>query len=139
MISETRRRPRVLVVDDHAINLRLTRRLLELEGYEPYTAPSGAAALAVAAELAPDLVLADLFLADMTGEELLGQLRDDPDTACVRVAAFTAAAMAGDREAALHAGFDGYLAKPVSAVEFGRFVAGQLSSAPGDAALKAAG
>ncbi len=42
--------------------------------------------------------------------------------------AFTAAAMESDRDAALRAGFDGYLAKPVSARQFSRFVAAQLDA-----------
>jgi len=116
----------VLVVDDHAINLRLTRRLLEIEGRAAYTVTTGAAALEAACELRPDLILADLFLSDMRGSMLVRRLRSDPATAELRVVAFTAAAMESDREAALRAGFDGYLAKPVSARQFARFVTAHL-------------
>lgn len=117
----------VLVVDDHAINLRLTRRLLELEGHTAHTVTTGAAAIAAACELQPDLILSDLFLSDMRGPMLVRCLRSEPDTAALRVVAFTAAAMESDRVAALRAGFDGYLAKPVSARQFARFVIAQLS------------
>jgi CheY-like chemotaxis protein len=121
---------RVLVVDDHAINVRLTRRLLAIDGHAALSAPSGAAAIEAAAELCPDLVLAEMFLSDMTGEELLARLRDDARTADLRVVAFTAAAMASDRDAALGAGFDDYLAKPVSAEAFSGFVTAQLDAGP---------
>ncbi len=116
----------VLVVDDHAINLRLTRRLLEIEGHIARTVTTGAGALAAACELQPDLILADLFLSDMHGAMLVRCLRAQPDTAQLRVVAFTAAAMESERVAALRAGFDGYLAKPVSARQFARFVTAQL-------------
>ena len=121
------RSARVLVVDDHPINLRLTRRLLECDGHVAHTVSTGSAALIAAAELQPDLILADVFLADMDGPMLIHQLQADPATSDLRVVAFTAAAMDSDRQAALEAGFDGYLAKPVSAEEFGRFVAVQVA------------
>jgi two-component system cell cycle response regulator DivK len=123
-------RARVLVVDDHAINLRLTRRLLEFDGYATHTVDNGAAALAAAAELQPDLILADVFLPDMDGHTLVHHLHADPATSDLRVVAFTAAAMESDREAALEAGFDDYLAKPVNAQAFGRFIARQLDDGP---------
>jgi len=120
---------RVLVVDDHAINLRLTRRLLQIAGHEPLTATTGDAAIADAVELRPSLILADLYLSDMTGLDLVGCLRADPATSDLRIVAFTAAAMPSDRDAALEGGFDDYLAKPVSAQGFAAFVARQLDGA----------
>jgi two-component system cell cycle response regulator DivK len=129
MIAPSARPARVLVVDDHAINVRLTRRLLAIDGHAALTAGSGAAALEAATELAPDLVLADLFLADMSGVELVACIRGERRTAGLRVVAFTAAAMDADREAALDGGFDDYLAKPVSAAAFTEFVATQLLAA----------
>lgn len=135
MIHPQTNAARVLVVDDHAINLRLTRRLLAIDGHEAFTATTGAAALEAAAELRPDLILADLLLEDMSGFALVVALHAGPRTADLRVVAFTAAAMASDREAALDAGFDDYLAKPVSAQAFAGFVAAQLDAAPGVKAL----
>ncbi len=59
---------RVLVVDDHATFRAVARRLLAHTGYDVVgEAPDGAAALALAAALAPELVLLDLHLPDMSG------------------------------------------------------------------------
>ena len=126
---------RVLVADDHAINLRLTRRLLELDGHAVRTVTNGIDALDVACEEQPDLILADLFLPGLTGLALARSLKSDPATCDLRIVAFTAAAMESDREAALEAGFDGHLAKPISRWQFSRFVAAQL----GDVRLGAVG
>lgn len=141
MIRPAAKRARVLVVDDHPINLRLTRRLLECDGHAAHTVGNGAAALIAAAELQPDLILADVFLPDMDGHALVHCLHADPATSDLRVVAFTAAAMQSDREAALEAGFDDYLAKPVNAEAFGRFIARQLDdgSSASSESLRAVG
>ncbi len=126
MIRPASEPARVLVADDHAINLRLTRRLLELEGHAVRTVSNGISALDVACEEQPDLILADLYLPGLTGLELARTLKADPTTCDLRIVAFTAAAMVSDREAALEAGFDGHLAKPISRPQFSRFVSSQL-------------
>lgn len=117
---------RILVADDHAINLRLTRRLLEIDGHEVHTVRNGLNALDAAIELAPELIVADLYLPGLDGLDLARQLKSDPATSGRRIVAFTAAAMASDRAAALRAGFDDYLSKPVSALQFARFIAAQF-------------
>ena len=122
-----RDRPHVLVADDYAISGRLTQRLLQIEGYDVRTADNGAAALDLAGQLRPDLVLSDVLFADIDGRTLVRHLRAQAPTHDLRVVAFTAAAMEGDRQAALEAGFDDYLAKPVCAREFLSFVAAQLA------------
>ena len=61
----------------------------------------------------PDLVLLDISLPEMDGIEVLKRLRIHPATAHVPVVAFTAHAMAGDRERFLGEGFDGYQTKPI--------------------------
>ncbi len=70
------------------------------------------------AEHHPDLVLMDIQLPDMNGEEALGRLRADPAMASITVVARTAQAMAGDERRLLGLGFDGYLTKPISVREF---------------------
>ncbi len=69
-------RPRILVIDDNLWEARLMRRLLEArQRFEVMEAYSGAEALAVMAETAPDLILLDLVLPDIDGVDLLPQLR----------------------------------------------------------------
>ena len=114
--------PRVLVVEDNEKNMKLFCDVLRATGYETLEAASGEAAVALAAERAPDLVLMDIQLPDIDGLEALRRLRADERTAAVPVLALTAQAMQGDRERFLDAGFDGYLSKPVDVPELIRTV-----------------
>jgi len=107
----------VLIVEDNEKNMKLVRDILQAIGYSPLEASSGEAALAVAAETAPALVLMDIHLPDLDGAEALRRLRSDKRTAAIPVLALTAQAMQGDRERFLAAGFDGYLSKPVDVDE----------------------
>jgi two-component system, cell cycle response regulator DivK len=108
---------RVLVVEDNEKNMKLVRDVLLATGYRTLEATSGAQAVALAAEHAPDLVLMDIQLPDIDGVEALSRLRADKCTASIPVLALTAQAMQGDRERFLAAGFDGYISKPVNVVE----------------------
>lgn len=107
-------RRRILVVEDNAKNLKLVRDVLEYAGYEVIAAESGERGLELAAEQTPDLVLMDLQLPGMDGNETLRRLRDDPDTKDVPVVAVTAFAMQTDRDRAFETGFDGFVEKPIS-------------------------
>lgn len=106
--------PRVLVVEDNHLNLKLVRDVLEYAGYEVVDAGSGEEALEVAARLHPDVVLMDLQLPGMDGAEALKRLRSGVLAPGVPVAAVTALAMAQDRAAAAEAGFDAWIEKPIS-------------------------
>jgi two-component system, cell cycle response regulator DivK len=108
----------VLVVEDNEMNMKLFRDVLQATGYRTLEATTGAHAVELAAEHAPDLVLMDIQLPDIDGVVVLGRLRADERTASIPVLALTAQAMYGDRERFLAAGFDGYLSKPVNVVEF---------------------
>jgi two-component system, cell cycle response regulator DivK len=107
----------ILVVEDNEKNMKLFRDVLVATGYRTLEATTGGAAVALAAEHSPDLVLMDIQLPDIDGVEALGRLRADGRTASVPVLALTAQAMEGDRERFLAAGFDGYLSKPVNVAD----------------------
>ena len=112
----------ILVVEDTPANLALVRKLLGAAGHDVLTATNASDGVAVTRQRRPDLVLMDLGLPDMDGTQALQQIRADKDAAKVRVAAFTAHAMQGDRDRALSAGFDGYLSKPIDFATFTRSV-----------------
>jgi len=78
-----RRAPRILVVDDQPANLVLVRDVLEPAGFQVVEARSGTAALAVAQESVPDLILLDMRLPDLPGLDVLRQLKQDPQTAAI--------------------------------------------------------
>lgn len=104
----------ILVVEDNPLNLKLIRDVLRFQGHEVITAGSGEEGVALATGSPPDLVLMDLQLPGIGGYEALRLLRGDPRSRDVPVVAVTAFAMKDDRERAIAAGFDGYIAKPIS-------------------------
>lgn len=105
--------PRVLVVEDSdAIRTAFTI-LLEECGYAVTAAATGADALRLAAERPPALVLLDLGLPDISGLDVLRQLKADAATRAVPVVALTGRADDADRAALLAAGCAAYLVKPV--------------------------
>ena len=105
---------RILVVEDNPLNLKLMRDVLEYQGFEVLTAMSGEEGVAVASSSSPDLVLMDLQLPGIGGHEALLRMRSDPRCRKIPVVAVTAFAMKDDIERADQAGFDGYIAKPIS-------------------------
>ncbi len=120
--------PRVLVIEDNALNLKLVRDVLQHAGYDVVEAATGELGVASAASEPPDLVLLDLQLPGIDGHETLRRLRSGVISDRVPVVAVTALAMAEDRDRAQRAGFDGYLEKPISPrslpAQVERFLAG---------------
>jgi CheY-like chemotaxis protein len=110
--------PRVLVIDDNAVNLELAAVLLKSAGLEVTTADSAEAALHQIAQARPQLVLLDIQMPGTDGLALLRRLRADQALAGLKVVAFTAYAMKGDRERLLAAGCDGYISKPIEMSSF---------------------
>ncbi|MGH2446159.1 MAG: response regulator [Candidatus Limnocylindria bacterium] len=108
----------ILVVEDTPANQALATKLLRAAGHRVLSGDTAAAGIALATAHLPDLVLMDLGLPDMDGREALREIRATARTAGLRVVAFTAHAMVGDRERSLAAGFDGYLSKPIDFATF---------------------
>ncbi len=109
---------KILVVDDDARNLKLAAAALEQAGHEVLSAEDGAKGVEAALAHAPDLVLMDVQMPGMDGISALRRLRAEPRTAALKVVAFTALTMKGDRERLFAEGFDGYLEKPIRYKEF---------------------
>jgi two-component system, cell cycle response regulator DivK len=108
---------RILVIEDNAKNLKLVHDVLEYAGYDVVEARTGEEGIEAALLCAPDLVLMDLQLPGIDGNETLRQLREAGHRN-VPVVAVTAFAMHADRERVLAEGFDGYLEKPISVRAF---------------------
>jgi two-component system, cell cycle response regulator DivK len=109
--------PNILIVEDSPDNMKLFRTLLTLKGHAVTGLPGGEGLLETIERNAPDLVLMDIQLPGKDGFALLREIRSSP-YGTVRVIALTAHAMAGDRERALQAGFDGYITKPIDVRDF---------------------
>lgn len=103
---------KILIVEDVEINRDLLEQLLE-EDYELLTAEDGAAAIKLAEEESPDLILMDMSLPVMDGWEATRILKGRDDLKRIPVIALTAHAMRGDEEKARACGCDDYLTKPI--------------------------
>src|SRR5687767_8215237 len=112
----------VLVVDDIADSRFVLTRLMWSSDYRVVEAADGAAALEAARRERPDLVLLDLNLPVMDGLEVARRLRELPEVKAVPIVAVTAYDYYGIREAALEAGCDEYLSKPLDFDELARVV-----------------
>lgn len=132
---------KILVVEDSPDIRVLVRMLLEAGGHEVLTAPDGRAGVEAARAESPDLVLMDLSLPILSGWEAARAIKDDPATASIPIVAVTAHAMQGDRERALAAGCDGFIAKPIDEETFEPLVRSYLAprseSAPAPEAASA--
>ena len=102
----------VAVVEDNADNRLLLQAILD-GLYDVVESENGVDALAGLATAPPDLVLLDISLPGMDGNEILARIRADEGLRRLPVIALTAHAMAGDREKYLAAGFDDYITKPI--------------------------
>jgi two-component system cell cycle response regulator len=104
---------KILIVDDVATNRIVYKVKLGAACYAPILASDGQTCLDLARREAPDLILLDLVLPDMTGVEVLNRLRADPATATIPVVVFSAEIGAAARLAAFAAGADDVLSKSI--------------------------
>jgi CheY-like chemotaxis protein len=111
---------RVLMVEDNPVNMMIAVAILEQWGVDVAQAGNGRAAVeavhgAARADRPFDLVLMDVQMPVMSGHEAARELRRDFDSQALPIIALTAAALVSERDAALAAGMDDFLTKPVDA------------------------
>ncbi len=105
--------PCILAVDDVFENLEIVSMRLEASGYEVITATDGIAALALARDRRPDLILLDIMMPKLDGISVLKELKADPSLGFIPILLLTAKADRSDVVAGLEAGADDYLTKPL--------------------------
>jgi two-component system cell cycle response regulator DivK len=121
---------RILIVEDHELNMKLLNDLLEAHGYEILQAREGLVAVHLARQHLPDLILMDVQLPDISGLEATRLLKADEQTKAIPIVAVTAFAMAGDKQRTLDSGCDAYVAKPIMVRDFLRLVEELLERTP---------
>jgi two-component system, sensor histidine kinase len=104
---------RILVVDDHPVNVMALSMLLKASGFDVRGTSEGRAALEIAAEFRPSVVLLDIGIPVMDGYEIARRLRADPAFASLRIIAVTGYGSDEARQKSREAGFDRHLVKPV--------------------------
>ncbi len=103
---------RILVVDDLAASAETLMTLLEMEGFEVRVASEGMAALKIAEDFCPDVVLLDIGLPGMNGFEVANRLRTQPACREALLIALTGYGEAESRSRSVQAGFDFHMVKP---------------------------
>jgi two-component system cell cycle response regulator DivK len=104
---------RILYVEDNEDNIYMLKNRLSRAGFTVIVATDGTQGVTMATTEQPDLILMDLTLPDINGEEATRRLKADPATKSIPVIALTANAMASDKEKAIAAGCDDFETKPV--------------------------
>jgi signal transduction histidine kinase/DNA-binding response OmpR family regulator len=105
-------RSKILVVDDLAASAETLMTLLQMEGFEVQVASEGMAALKIAEDFRPDVVLLDIGLPGMNGFEVAHRLRTQPESRDALLIALTGYGEAESRTRSAQAGFDFHMVKP---------------------------
>jgi len=110
----------ILIVEDNERNMKLAVDLLELAGFNIIKAIDGETALEILKTQGrrPDLVLLDIGLPGISGEDVYQQIRANPGISSMKIAAVSASVMKHEKEKMLQVGFDAFIAKPIDTVNF---------------------
>jgi signal transduction histidine kinase/ActR/RegA family two-component response regulator len=121
----------ILYIEDNLANVRLIERLLAAhERVEVISAMTGELGIDLARQHAPDLILLDLHLPDLRGDEVLIRLRKDPRTREIPVVVLSADATPGQIERLRASGAHDYLTKPIDVAAFRALVGRLLEDRP---------
>lgn len=105
---------RILIVDDNRDGAETLSMLMEYCGHTGYVAATGKEALALAADVLPDIVFLDIGLPDMSGYEVAVEMRKMANLKHTRFVALTGRGAETDKAQAIAVGFDYHLTKPAS-------------------------
>jgi CheY-like chemotaxis protein len=117
----------ILVVDDSADNLAVISLYLQHQGYRVVTANNGEDAVAVAAQVLPNVILMDINLPSLDGLGATRRIRETEALKDVPVIAITAFGTEGFQRAAYDVGVSGYLTKPLDLDRMHQLIARLLS------------
>jgi len=118
----------VLLVEDNERNRKLARTVLDFAGYEVVECEDGEAAVALAKQHKPALVLMDIELPKLDGIGAFTQIRADPETASIPIVAVTASVTPSQRERINAAGFNGFISKPIDVATFAAAIEGYIKA-----------
>ena len=118
----------VLAVEDEEHIRNILEYNLKLDGFEVYTAEDGREGLELARQMRPDVILLDWMMPEMSGLEVLSELKKDEQTKHIPVFMLTAKAMMNDIKQALCEGADDYITKPFNPAELGQTIRTKLGN-----------
>ncbi|MFH2092548.1 MAG: ATP-binding protein [Pseudomonadota bacterium] len=108
---------KILIVDDIESNRFMLKELLIRFNQDVFEASDGKTALAMVKENLPDIILMDIRMPGMSGNQVTKILKSDPDTMHIPIIAFTGDIVAKNKDGFLKTGYDGYLSKPIKVQE----------------------
>ena len=117
MDGEVRRAPRVLIVDDSEDSREVLRVRFDATGYETSCACDGVEALKVVADSPPDVIVLDVMMPQIDGNEVARRIKADPSLPFIPIIMQTALDEVEQKVRGLSAGADDYVTKPVEFVE----------------------
>jgi CheY-like chemotaxis protein len=121
-------RKRALIVDDNGNNLTLEKDLLEVSGFEVFTAQDASGGVAIARKEKPDIIIMDVRLPDMRGSEAAKILRQDKETSDIPIVFVTASVMDSELKETKNIDNSGFIAKPINTrtfvAEISKFIKG---------------
>ena len=109
--------PLILIADDDPLLIKLVEHKLQSRGFKVISAADGAQALRLAIEHKPDLIVLDAMMPEMDGFEVLGKLKELPETEDISVIMLTARKQERDVVTGLSLGARDYLVKPFMPAE----------------------
>ena len=109
---------RILIVEDNKADVRLLKDILERHGHATLQASDGLEAIQLVFAYAPELILLDIQLPEISGLEVARTLKGDDRSRHIPIIAVTAFAMGWHRQEALDSGCDAYISKPISLLGF---------------------
>lgn len=108
---------RIVVIEDEDNIAAALDFLLTRDGHDHSRLATGAGAVEALREARPDLVLLDVMLPEVSGYQIVQDLRADPDLGQIRVLMMTARGSVVERRKGLMLGADGFIAKPFELAE----------------------
>jgi two-component system CheB/CheR fusion protein len=118
---------KIVLVEDQADSRKMLTRWLQLKGHVIVSAPDGLAGLAIIEREHPDVALIDIGLPKIDGYEVARRIRAGKSSAAIKLIALTGYGQPDDVEAALRAGFDHHLVKPVNLDELDGLLASAMA------------
>ena len=114
MPAEDQSKPLILIVDDHPDNIEVLKVRLEALGYRTVTASDGESALALVAKQPPDLILLDVMMPLMDGNEVARRIKADESLPYIPIIMQTALDSTQSKVTGLDSGADDYITKPIN-------------------------
>jgi CheY-like chemotaxis protein len=108
---------RILIIEDNMDTYELVRFILEKDGYETFLAMNGRDGVNATNKQNPDLIIMDLSMPEMDGWTATRLIKENTQTSSIPLIALTAHALPGDRQRAMDAGCDDYIAKPMDLLD----------------------